>query len=652
MILRSLLVLSLVLAPGAAFAHGEHDGHEGHGAPAVDPSRVVEVGGYRVEIASQPAPLSPGRRGVIIARVSRLADGAPVSEGTVQIGFGRPDGEIELVTASEVTWAGSYAVSVSPPAAGDYRVRVALVVLEGKEFEPPLVTGVPLAVERAPGMAGGGWGMIGLVAFAVIAALWVVRARGRLGVPDARPLDLLEVRWLRRVLTSRLFQPALQVPLLALMLLLVGLGVYDVQEGGVNLATKLTWTIWWAAVIFTFFLVGRAWCLACPFGALNEWASRLAAPVRRLPRPLRNIWWATAAFVALTWADEQLGVVRSPRVTAAIIVLFAGLALGIGFFFERRSFCRYLCPIGGLIGIYSMTAPLELRAKDGGVCVDHRDKACYRGNGQSRGCPMFEFPQAMDRNNYCTFCAECVKGCGRHNLALRFRAFGKDLWTSRRWLVEESYLAVALVGLTLVVTAQMLVAWPAFVSWVAGGLPAVVRASLKPVTYLGLVESALFLGATLIAGPAIVAGGGALAQKLAGGGPGLRRTFAIFGYMFVPVGLGVHLAHNVAHLLLEGRGIVPAVQRAVSLYTPWFLGEPDWQGGPLASPDAVWLIQMAILVGFFVLSLLAGHRLALRAFPDPRAAARAFAPLAVLSALFTIAGIVLLNLPMGMRHGM
>ena len=189
--------------------------------------------------------------------------------------------------------------------------------------------------------------MIGLVAFAVIAALWVVRARGRLGVPDARPLDLLEMRWLRRVLTSRLFQPALQVPLLALMLLLVGLGVYDVQEGGVNLATKLTWTIWWAAVIFTFFLVGRAWCLACPFGALNEWASRLAAPVRRLPRPLRNIWWATAAFVALTWADEQLGVVRSPRVTAAIIVLFAGLALGIGLFFERRSFCRYLCPIGG-----------------------------------------------------------------------------------------------------------------------------------------------------------------------------------------------------------------------------------------------------------------------------------------------------------------
>jgi polyferredoxin len=557
-----------------------------------------------------------------------------------------------------VTWAGSYAVPVTPPAAGDYRVRVALVVLEGKDFEPPLLAGVPLAVERPPGMAGGGWGMVAVVGVIVLVALRIARARGRLGVPGAQALDLLEVRWLRRMLTSRFFQPALQLPLLILMVLLVMLGLHDVQEGGVNLATKLTWTIWWAAIIFTFFLAGRAWCLACPFGALNEWASRLAAPLRRLPRPLRNIWWATAAFVALTWADEQLGVVRSPRVTAAIIVLFAGLALGIGLFFERRSFCRYLCPIGGLIGIYSMTAPLELRAKAGAVCLGHRDKTCYRGGaalgsaGAARGCPMFEFPQAMDRNNYCTFCAECVKGCGHDNLALRFRAFGRDLWASRRWLFEESYLAVALVGLTLVVTAQMLVAWPAFVSSVAGWLPAAVRANLKPVTYLGLVESALFLGATLVAGPALVAGGGALAQRLAGGGPGLRRTFAIFGYMFVPVGLALHLAHNVAHLLLEGGGIVPAVQRAVAVYTPWSIGEPDWQGGPLASVGVVWLLQMAIVVAFFVLSLQAGHRLALRAFPDPPAAGRAFAPLAVLSALFTIAGIVLLNLPMGMRHGM
>ena len=432
----------------------------------------------------------------------------------------------------------------------------------------------------------------------------------------------------------------------------VFVGLADVQDGGVNLATKLTWTIWWAGIIFTFFLVGRVWCLACPFGALNEWAARLAGPLRRLPAAFRNVWWATAMFVLLTWADEQLGVVRSPRVTAGIVLFFAAGAVAIGLFYERRSFCRHLCPIGGLIGIYSMTAPLELRPKAAAVCAGDRDKLCYRGSEAAPGCPMFEFPGSLDRNNYCTLCARCVTGCSHDNLVLRFRTLGQDLWAAKRRLLDESYLAVVLVGLTLLVTAQMLTAWPDWVSGAARWLPGWVRGSLKPVTYLGLVESALLLGGSLVVGPLLVLAGAALADRLAGiHGLGVRRTFVAFGYMFVPVGLAMHLAHNLAHLLLEGGGIVPVVQRAVALYTPLSLGVPDWQVLPLAPGPAVALSQMAVVVGFFVLSLVAGHRLSLRVYPDPRTASRALVPMAALAVLFTLAGIVLLNLPMGMRHG-
>jgi len=64
------------------------------------------------------------------------------------------------------------------------------------------------------------------------------------------------------------------------------------------------------------------------------------------------------------------------------------------------------------------------------------------------------------------------------------------------------------------------------------------------------------------------------------------------------------------------------------------------------------LLQVAIIVGFFVLSLVAGHRLSGGAYGDPRAASRALLPMAVLSCLFTVAAIVLLSQPMGMRHGM
>ena len=231
---------------------------------------------------------------------------------------------------------------------------------------------------------------------------------------------------------------------------------------------------------------------------------------------------------------------------------------------------------------------------------------------------MFEFPQTMDRNNYCTLCAECVKGCSRDNLALRFRAFGKDLWASGRRVLDESYLAVVLVGLTLLVTAQMLTGWPDWTEAVARWLPDGVRGSLKPVTYLGFVESSLLLGGSLVVVPLLVLGGAAVANRLAGeSGLGLRRTFVLFGYMFIPVGLGMHLAHNLAHLLLEGGGIVPAVQRARRALHAVLPRRARLAGRHRRPSRWSGLLQMAVLVGFFVLSLVAGHRLSLRRVPGP-----------------------------------
>ena len=72
-----------------------------------------------------------------------------------------------------------------------------------------------------------------------------------------------------------------------------------------------------------------------------------------------------------------------------------------------------------------------------------------------------------------------------------------------------------------------------------------------------------------------------------------------------------------------------------------------------AAPEpVVGFLQVAVLVGFFVLSLVAGHRLSAGAYPDAKTAGRAWAPMAALSFVFTAVGIVLLNMPMGMRHVM
>ena len=60
---------------------------------------------------------------------------------------------------------------------------------------------------------------------------------------------------------------------------------------------------------------------------------------------------------------------------------------------------------------------------------------------------------------------------------------------------------------------------------------------------------------------------------------------------------------------------------------------------------------MPIVVGFFGLSLVAGDWLTLRIFSDARTASRAHLPMAAIVLAFTLMGLVVLSLPVGMRHG-
>jgi hypothetical protein len=96
---------------------------------------------------------------------------------------------------------------------------------------------------------------------------------------------------------------------------------------------------------------------------------------------------------------------------------------------------------------------------------------------------------------------------------------------------------------------------------------------------------------------------------------------------------------------VDGRG------PASALYTPFSVGVADWRVMPLAPQAVVSLLQVAIVVAFFGLSLVAGHRLTLRTYPDARSASRAFLPMAAIVLGFTLVGLVVLSLPMGMRHG-
>jgi ferredoxin len=431
------------------------------------------------------------------------------------------------------------------------------------------------------------------------------------------------------------------------------LGFFDIQDGGKNLATKLTWIVWWPGIIFTFVLVGRLWCVMCPFGTMNDWATKIAKPQRMFPRALRGLWLATLLFVILTWADEQLGIIRSPLMTAWLIILLSLAAVATGLFFQRRSFCRYLCPITGLQGLYSMMSPVELRSQDRSECGQGCRQDCYRGSEDAAGCPMFEFPMTLERNTFCNFCFECVKSCPKENLTLRLRSFGADLWASTKRYLDEAYLALALVGITTLVTAQMLSSWSDWTYQLSRLIPVSIRTLMKPITYLTLTESLVFFIGSLLVFPLLGYLAALFAKRaLKDGAVENRKIFVGMAYMFIPIGLAMHLAHNLSHLLTEGQGVFPAFRHALAGYGFWTVGEPDWQAQPLASLDIVYALQMLLLLAGLIFSVVAGHRLAAKLFSRQEDGGRALVPFVLLAVFFTLINLYLLNQPMGMRHGM
>jgi hypothetical protein len=661
------LILVSALSARLALASGSHS----ESTPALPGMSLMTVNGFRVELLASPQPLRLGTENKITVKVSRVGSLEPVRNGKIFMGIipvrllnrsqtsqknesaASDTVDVPVSPISEQVWAGSYTLSPQFKETGHHLIRVVLGEIDGKRFDPPAVFDLHLDVVPAAGFTAGFWLLAFTAVLIVSGGMYWAVVCSRSAVKPGIAFNLLDIPWLRRFVSWRGFQPLLQIPTLVVIGVIAFLGFYDLQDGGKNLATKVTWILWWPGIIFTFILVGRLWCVMCPFGTLNEWAANLSQPHRRFPKSLRNLWLATFLFLLLTWADEQIGVIRSPQLTAWLIIVFALSAITTGVFFQRRSFCHYLCPITGLLGLYSMISPVEVRAGNRTQCQKNCDQDCYRGNEKANGCPMFEFPMTVDRNTFCNLCFECVRSCPSRNLALRFRAFGKDLWASRKRWLDESYLSVLMVGVTTLVTAQMLGEWSGLISALARLIPQSIRDLMRPVTYLTVTESATFVLGSLLLFPVLALAAAWAANRFSKDRETpVIKTFTHISYMFLPVGLAMHLAHNVCHLITEGPGIVPALQRTLSRYTFFYSGEPNWQYTPLASADAVyWLEVLLVLLGL-IFSLIVGYRLATSFFDRHERAAKAFIPFALLSLIFTLINLYLLSQPMGARHGM
>jgi polyferredoxin/formate hydrogenlyase subunit 6/NADH:ubiquinone oxidoreductase subunit I len=98
--------------------------------------------------------------------------------------------------------------------------------------------------------------------------------------------------------------------------------------------------------------------------------------------------------------------VAGATVVGALLVLFVALNL-----WRPRFFCRALCPLGALLGLFSRFALFRI----------HRDTATCNGcHLCSKGCEGAAEPEAKVRTAECMVCMNCIEDCPEKAIQFRF----------------------------------------------------------------------------------------------------------------------------------------------------------------------------------------------------------------------------------------
>ena len=473
---------------------------------------------------------------------------------------------------------------------------------------------------------------------------WAGRRRSADSGPPPR-VDLAPAGSIaHRLLRSRAVRAALQIAMAAVFGLIIAAGLFGSQNPAFNIAPILTWTLWWAGLVFFVLYAGKLWCSVCPWDAAATWLERLPLGPRgkrlglRLPwpRPLRNIWLAVAFFVLLTFIELGQGVTSIPRMTAVLALTMLALTVAGALVFERKSFCRYGCLVGRVSGLYALFSSLELRTRAASGCDGCTTRDCYRGNAQGEGCPTFQYPRVMERSTYCTLCAECVKTCPRGNVTLRLRPWGADLARPGAARTDEAVLAVILLSMTGFHGLTMIPSWP---RWLASFADA-----------LRLPAAAAFtaFGAFLIVAPIALFWLLARVSAALSGAHSARTLFLHYAYALLPIALFYHLAHTAQHFLMEG-------PKALAIASDPFGAGWDLFGtaratfAPAVTLEGLWALQVLFVVVGHLYGLWISARTTRALVPDPGRGFAVQLPMLAAMILSSVSSLWLLSQPMEMR---
>lgn len=186
-------------------------------------------------------------------------------------------------------------------------------------------------------------------------------------------------------------------------------------------ANYLIWGLWFPLVFLSVIFTGRSWCgILCPMGAATEWTNKVGLQ-RKIPRWIR--WEGTPAvsFIVTTILGQTVGVRDHAEAAAEIfgVTMLAALIVGYLYGRKKRVWCRHLCPIGRLLGLYSRLGAIQFAPQ-----VRRPGRDAYSEKG---ACPTMIDLVGKNESRHCIECFRCVNPTAKGSIRMEFRRPGAEI---------------------------------------------------------------------------------------------------------------------------------------------------------------------------------------------------------------------------------
>ncbi len=232
------------------------------------------------------------------------------------------------------------------------------------------------------------------------------------------------------------------------------IGAYQNPELPNNIGSFAIWVIFLPLMTVLILFFGRFWCgNLCPLGGSTILGRYIGEKMfGRDPNPapyIRAGFVLPLSFFLISFASVAFDITGAAKNTAYLFIFLFLSAFFVGFFFHRRSWCRYACPIGAWFGVVSRLSILGIRSRQE-TCEFCTTKDCIKGTNAGV-CPTFLNPSKLNSDRFCLECWKCMKNCPTEKASARvgFRIPGAELLKPYAPDIWESTFIVALVGMFL-----------------------------------------------------------------------------------------------------------------------------------------------------------------------------------------------------------